>query len=315
MAELLKEPVFMVGAERSGTTLLRLMLDHHPEIAFHFEFEFAVSQMGEDGSFPDMETYRQWLGRNWIFRGADHQIDPGLGYPHLVDSFLRQKRDKDGKLRVGATVHHHFDRLLFLWPDARFIHLVRDPRDVARSCIGMGWAGNLWTGLDRWIEAERIWERMKGHLPSERFLEVRLEDLVREPDHHLAKICGIFGKAYHPAMLSYPEHSTYAAPDPSLADQWKNKLTEEEIRLVEARVGEMMTARGYPLSGLPRLEVSARREKALRAQDRRARRRFRIKRFGLPLLILAKLSRHFPFRFAEEYFEEKLLRISRRYIK
>jgi hypothetical protein len=61
-------------------------------------------------------------------------------------------------------VHRHYDRLLRLWPEARFIHLVRDPRDVASSCIGMGWAGNVWTGVTRWIEAERLWDEVRGDL-------------------------------------------------------------------------------------------------------------------------------------------------------
>lgn len=315
MAGLLEQPTFMVGAERSGTTLLRLMLDHHPEIAFHFEFEFAISQMSDEGRFPEMASYREWLSRNWIFGDSGHLVDTGLDYPHLVDSFLRQKRDKDGKKWVGATVHHLFDRLLYLWPRACFIHIVRDPRDVASSNIGMGWAGNPWTGLDRWIEAEKIWARMKPHLPCERYIELKHENLIRNPERWLGRICQLMGTAYHPAMLTYPEDTTYEAPDPSVVSRWKRKLTEEEIRLIEARAGEMMLERGYQLSGLPRMEVSSRQIQAFLSHDRKARRRFHIKRYGLPLLVMAKLTRYLPFRFAEDYFAGKLMKINRKYIK
>ena len=57
----IRSPVFLIGAERSGTTLLRLMLDHHPDIAFNLESEFLVSRISDSGAFPDMAAYRRSL--------------------------------------------------------------------------------------------------------------------------------------------------------------------------------------------------------------------------------------------------------------
>src|SRR5690606_30898833 len=127
----------------------------------------------------------------------------GSDYPTLLNGFLIQARDQAGKSLVGATVHRHFDRLLWLWPDARFIHLVRDPRDVARSCIGMGWAGNVWTGVERWVTAEQLWDRLRHRLTEARMLEVRYEDLLAAPDRVLARTCAFVGVDYAPAMLTY----------------------------------------------------------------------------------------------------------------
>ena len=144
-------PVFLVAAERSGTTMLRLMLStirRSPGAATGY----AVNLMPESGGWPDLAAYREFLLTNRIFRlGHGFEIDPNLSYPELVNSFLEQLQRRTGKPIVGALVHRHFDRLLRIWPDARFIHLIRDGRDVARSCIGMGWAGSVWTGtaLDR----------------------------------------------------------------------------------------------------------------------------------------------------------------------
>ena len=56
-AAILSAPVFLVGSERSGTTLLRLMLDHHPRLAFEHEIDYVVDRVGEDGTFPDVATY------------------------------------------------------------------------------------------------------------------------------------------------------------------------------------------------------------------------------------------------------------------
>src|SRR6185369_10561789 len=94
-------------------------------------------------------------------------VDRSLSYPQLIDSFLQQQRARSNKPLVGATVHRHFDRLLRIWPVARFVHLVRDGRDVARSVIEMGWAGNLWTGCDRWIDAEQLWAKFSQMLPPD----------------------------------------------------------------------------------------------------------------------------------------------------
>src|SRR5690606_7529119 len=99
----IENPIFLVGAERSGTSLLRLLLDHHPDIAFQMEFEYAVDQAGPNGEAPDMARYRQWLRSNFVFKGSDFTIDDALGFRDLLDSFLEQKRQ--GKPVIGATIH------------------------------------------------------------------------------------------------------------------------------------------------------------------------------------------------------------------
>lgn len=165
---LVSKPIFLVGAERSGTTVLRLMLDHHPDIAWCYEFEYAVDKISNEGDFPSLNEYYKWLEAHRIFQDTGFIIDPGLSYPQLINSFLGQKQEQARKPIIGATVHRHFDRLLYIFPDARFIHLIRDARDVARSCIGMGWAGNVYMGVERWIEAELLWAKLSQNLSSER---------------------------------------------------------------------------------------------------------------------------------------------------
>ena len=200
---MLEGPVFLVGSERSGTTLLRLMFDHHPQVAFFFEFEYSVTRMPETSGWPDLEEYYDFLEQNRIFRAARLTIDKGLDYPHLIDNFLRQKQRRDGKPVVGATVHYEFDRLLRIWPDARFIHLVRDGRDVARSVIAMGWAGNMYMAVEPWLRAETLWSSLSGRLPADRWMEIRFEKVVSEPETVLTRFCEFIGVPYDPMMLEY----------------------------------------------------------------------------------------------------------------
>jgi hypothetical protein len=94
--------VFLVGSMRSGSTLLRLMLDHHPEIAFDKEFDFAVALVSDTGQLPSMQSYLEWIK---YVRAVDYAVNPSLGYREQVNDFLRQKQAKSGgKKYVGATV-------------------------------------------------------------------------------------------------------------------------------------------------------------------------------------------------------------------
>jgi hypothetical protein len=90
-----QQPVFVVGAPRSGTTLLRLMLGHHPRVAFLSEFPFAVDALPERG-WPPLGGYYEYLAENRIFRDSGLKIDTGLDYVGLMQSFLRQALRRGG---------------------------------------------------------------------------------------------------------------------------------------------------------------------------------------------------------------------------
>ncbi|MEM9374004.1 MAG: sulfotransferase [Planctomycetota bacterium] len=285
--------LFLVGAERSGTTMLRLMLGHHPDLAWQNEFEYAVDRLGDDGTPPALEAYRSYLGMHRVFRANAYEIDPGLDYSGLVRSFLGQCRERAGKPIVGATVHRHFDRILSVWPDARFIHLVRDPRDVAPSVIRMGWAGNVYHASERWIGAERAWDRVADRIAPSRLLELRFEDLLADPRGQLAHVCAFVGVPYDDAMLSFHEDTSYDPPDPSASQRWSVVLSERDVRLIEGRLGELAERRGYELSGLPPLHPGLLRRSALRIQNKVAHVRWNFDRYGVRLYIRAQLAKRF----------------------
>ncbi|MGL5834892.1 MAG: sulfotransferase family protein [Waterburya sp.] len=289
---LIKQPIFLVGAERSGTTLLRLMLDNHPQLAWCYEFEYAVDLLPDAHKWLELQTYYKWLETHRTFQATGFVIDSTLDYPSLINSFLWQKRHNEQKLIVGATVHRHFDKLLRIWSDARFIHIIRDGRDVARSCIGMGWAGNVWTGIKRWIEAETLWTELEQQLSSDRRINLTYEQLIVDPVETLKQICDFIGVEYDAAMLNYPQTTTYKFPNPNLIGQWRRKMSDHEIQLVESRIADMLVARGYQLSGLPLLKVNSLMRQQLKLQDWWSRVQFRINLYSLPLFLSDYFSRH-----------------------
>jgi len=286
-----EEPFFLVGSERSGTTLLRLMLAHHREIECAPEFEFLVEEMPPASGWPDLARYHEWLATNRIFLPHALEIDRALDYPALAQSFVSQYCRRSGKPVHGATCHRHFDRLLRIWPRARFVHLLRDGRDVARSCMGMGWAGNVWTGAERWIQAEELWEGVRARVDAARRLELTYEDLIRHPERELARVCAFLGTDYDSGMLAYAADSSYERPDPQLVAQWKRKLAPAELALLEARIGPRLRRAGYEPSGVPAARVGLQRRLALRLQDRLARFGFRRERYGIAHLVQSRLAR------------------------
>ena len=249
-AELPKHPSFLVGAERSGTTLFRLMLAQHPKIGVCPEFENALDPLVGKKVWPQTRRYIDQISQNWILRDQGFSIDRSLTVHRLIDSFLIQTMELRQAEEVVAVVHRNIEVVNKLWSNARYIHIVRDPRDVAKSNIGMGWAGNVWHGVTPWLELELAWGKLKKCLPNDAYTEVTQEELIRSPEQVLMRVCSFMDLDYNPCLLDYPQTSRYTKPDSNLTQQWLKKLTSREVQLVEARVGELLLQRGYCYSGL-----------------------------------------------------------------
>jgi len=284
-------PVLLLGAERSGTTLLGLMLGGHPQISWAGEFEYVLEVLPEAPGFPELSGIEERLALDRRFRAQRLAVEPVADYPALVRSFLRQIRQRKGKPQVGATLHAHFDRIPRIWEEPRVLHLVRDGRDVALSRVRMGWAGTPWTAVHTWIQAEEQWDRIAPSLPAGSWLELRFEDLVRDPRATLTRICAFLGLEFSDAMLRYSEHSRYAPPDPQLAGQWQRRMGPRQLAWIEYRAGSLLVRRGYALSGAP-VRAPRLAERCLAGtQDRAARLQARLRRFGLGLVLAEFLAR------------------------
>lgn len=290
-SQAIQSPVFLVGAERSGTTLLRLMLDHHPQIAFNAESEFLVSHVSDAGDFPDVAAYRRMLLEDRVFRHSRFHIDDGLDFPALAHDFLRQKLVRDGKSIVGATVHYGFSKLRYIWPDARYIYLLRDGRDVASSVVLMGWAGNSYVAADWWLNAESEWSEFRAGLTTSQWIEVRYEDLTTDATAQLGRVCDFIGVAYSPKMFDYARTSTYSLPDAAQNFKWRREMSRRELRLLEARIGGGLARRGYELSAQRVPHIGRMSDRWLRLQSRANALRHRVKAFGLRLVFLEFASR------------------------
>ncbi len=280
--------VFLCGSLRSGTSLIGLMLNGHPNINNPGELDFLFDQIAPNGQLPDIEKYQNWLSTDRIFQTSNLNIDETLDYPDLIRSFIQQLAKPDSTLMIN--IHRCFDRIPYVLPNARFIHLIRDPRDVARSSIGMGWAGNVYHGVDHWIDSEHDWQQLQQKIAPSQYLQIRYEDLILSPAVVLAEICEFVGVDYDGNMLNYDQHSTYSKPDPALVAQWKTKLSTRQIQHVESKVQPLMEQHGYISSGHQLVRIGLIEKIQLKITNKLFKWRFAIDRYGFKLQAKDKLS-------------------------
>ncbi len=290
-------PFFVVGNDRSGTTMLRLVLDRSAEAAVPPESMFLLdyAPVRQRGGLGDphaaaafaAEVWRHPKVRLWNLPGDPPPVPPGLShddaYRFAVEAPFRAYARAAGKERFGDKTPaylHAVDELLAVWPEAPVVVLVRDARDVALSVTKLPFgpnnayaAGRWWArGIRRGLEAER------SH-PG-RVLTLRYEDLVSDPEAHVQRVCDHLGLGYNSEMLAI-EHSD---PAKILEDQagwftqvsagitgagagrWRVDMTPADRRTIEAVAGPELHELGYETAGVTPT-VGRRRALAYSADD------------------------------------------------
>lgn len=285
------DPVFVYGALRSGSTVLRLMLDRHEAVGNPGEVDFLFDHLRRDAE-GRWRYDREALAADRVFRSKgmappDAAEDGRAALGRMVEALRREA----GGRRLTLNIHRRLDRALELFPSAKVIHLLRDPRDVARSSIGMGWAGDVWHGVGHWIETERAWDGARARLAEGQALELRYERLFTDLEAELRRVCAFLEAPWSPSMLRYHETSTYDPPDPKLVEQWRRKASARELGLVEGRVGALLEARGYAPSGAAPIRPRGLSRLGLVLRNKLFRWRRRIRRYGFWLFAMERLTR------------------------
>lgn len=306
LGQVLGDPTLLVGAEQSGTTLLRLMLDSHPEIAFAEEFEYAVEPIGADGSLPTTEQYRSFLAGSRAFSTSGFAIDYSKEFPELIDGFLQSRMGQKNAVAVGATMHRGFSKATTLWPNAKFIHLVRDPRDVAPARISEGLAGNVWHAVEAWIDTEDEWARFEPSIDPSRVLTVRFGELIGDYHRVLDEICRFIGVDYTAQMLDYASDTDYSEPSRTVAGDWRDLLSGRDVALIETRVGDRLTRLGFVPSGADPITVSDRQQGWLRWQDRIGRIGARVQNYGVRLTVAEMATRGLKSQYLQQSVQQRL---------
>jgi Sulfotransferase family len=256
----LRNPVFVLGAPRSGTTFLGSCIGALPEISYHFEPRVtkAAARQVHQGSWPVERAAR-------VFR---------------VTYGLLQAAAGEGGLRFAEKNPENCFVVPFLastFPDALFVQIIRDGRDVAVSHAEKPWlsarsagggrrgrGGQAWGPWARWwVEPERAeefatasdltrtawsWRRFTASaradlaaLPPERVLTVRYEDVVRQPEDAAVRIGRFLGHDEPPAPL----REALLRADPRSIGRWREALDDQGLADVEKEAGTLLRELGY----------------------------------------------------------------------
>ncbi len=278
--------VFIVGCPRSGTTLLRLMLDNHPSLAIPDESHFIVELHDPGRPTASGQLTEEILERvfgherfeRWKFNPAQVRqmaaITRPPTYSEVIATVFGAYAAAQGKPRWGdksPPYVKHIPLLAELFPRARFIHIIRDGREVATSLAAHEWGPPTPVeGASVWQRQVRAGRRAGRQLPADRYLELRLENLIAEPERVLRGACDFLDEPFAPEMLDY--HRTAAKrvwtgesgdpkavdhsnvrfpPTPGLRD-WRAGLSVAEQQAVEAAAQPLLGELGYAAEVPPR---------------------------------------------------------------
>jgi hypothetical protein len=279
---------FVVGMNRSGTTLLRMMLDAHPELTIPPETHFVPDVIKAcrrrsgtpEAALAAMKGHREWGDFGFgdeemlsLLRERGRRLAPG----DALRAFYEAYAEREGKPRWGEKTPRYIGKMRQIQaalPEARFVHVVRDGRDVALSV------------LDRTVRdltAAEIGERWRRKIQKARdaapqlhhYVEIRYEDLILETEPTLRRVCELIDLDFDPAMLTYHERSperlaemkralpadgrsaeldverrmathamTTKPPDSDRVSRWKRQMSEADRAAFEEVAGAMLADLG-----------------------------------------------------------------------
>jgi hypothetical protein len=282
---------FIVGCGRSGTTLLRNVLCSHPDVlippetSFFFwprshrpscpldagecrrlvrEFRLDATSRLRPGHFLRREI--ALLGTDWervLGRFADRPPErrrPVDVFGAIVGDWVR-RQDKAVTVVGEKTPHHVFRMPVILasLPEARFIHVVRDPRAVVPSLLEMPWVNEgVWGASMRWRNSVEAARRHAAGLAADRFLEVRYEDLVADLPAVARRVAEFLGLAFDDRMLAPERHGARFVEAQAWHERSRRSLAKDvnqrrqagldpvRRRVIESVAGELLGSLGYP---------------------------------------------------------------------
>jgi hypothetical protein len=269
-------PVIVLGVSRSGTTLLKEMLDASSTLAIPSESYFIPQLWDRHGARPSTEAILEDLGRlarvrEWGVAVGEvrDRLPAGATFSAVIEAVYACYAGARGKERFGdktPTYMQHLELLERVFPGAQYVHIVRDGRDAALSFLAMrrrprfNWSrprGVAGFACAWRLEVTRA-RRFGQTLAPGRYYELRYEDLVAEPSRRLAEVCAFLGLELEPAMLDYhrhvdparlQDHPRLAEPPTPGTRRWRDEMRPPDVARFEAIAGDLLQELGYERAG------------------------------------------------------------------
>ncbi len=264
-------PVVVLGVSRSGTTLLKEMLDRHSELAIPTESYF-IPQLWDRHSGRATDELFADLGRiarvrEWGVTPADvrARVATGGSFSDVIRAVYETYAESKGKQRFGdktPAYMQHLDLLERVFPGGQYVHIVRDGRDAALSFVSMrrrprfNWSRprGLFDFACAWRHEIEGARRFGATTARGRYLELRYEDLVAEPELRLNEVCAFLALEFEPAMLEYhrevdparlQDHPRLAEPPKKDVRRWRDEMRPADAEVFEAIAGDLLSELGY----------------------------------------------------------------------
>ncbi len=269
------QPIFIAGPDRSGTTLLYALLASHPNISMVRRMNFWRWFYGRYGDLRHEDNFERLLERMLAYKRMEPLRPDGERirrefrqgkptYGRVFALFQRHNAERSGKPRWGdKSLHteHYAGQVLAEFPEAKFIHITRDPRDryaSVRKRFGKD-TPRVGAATGRWLASMRAALENRKKYPAN-YLIVRFEDLAGDPEASARKICAFIGEDYSPAMLTmegaakYRDsggNSSFGRIEPGAIStrpigRYRSVLSAQEIAYIQWCAGKEMRQFDYP---------------------------------------------------------------------
>jgi Sulfotransferase family len=266
-------PLILLGVSRSGTKLLRVILDRSPGVAIPDESFFVPLLARRHGRALDAERFLDDVSRIQVIRdwGVDvvdvaGRVRSGMPTGAAIATIFETYADAAGKPRWGDKTPmymRHLALLEELFPGAQYVHLIRDGRDAALSFLQMpeGSFTRTWAHPRTPAQFACLWRkevndaRGLGRLVgATRYHEVRYEELVADPASAVRGICAFAAIPFEPAMLDYvgaidvsakPHQQRLLTPPTSGVRNWQEDMSAEDAAAFESVAGDLLSELGY----------------------------------------------------------------------
>ena len=277
--------MLILGVRRSGTTLLRVMLDRHSQLAVPDESYFVpqladrhLRRIDADDFVDDLRRLNTLAEWEVPLEQVRARLHDGMPVGAAIGTVYAVYAEEGGKPRWGDKTPMYMQNLRLLerlFPDALFVHLIRDGRDAALSFLAMprGIVTETWmhprtaAGFACQWRTEVAAARRLGRRAGGRYLEVRYEDVVADVEAVLRRICSFAGLEYEPAMADYagnvdvsakPHQQRLRQPPTKGVRDWRTQMAASDVDAFEDVAGDLLGRLGYEASHSSRAAGRAR---------------------------------------------------------
>ena len=276
-----ENPIFIIGVHRSGTTLLRYMLSSSPRIYIPPESDFIPRFFGRAplASLSEKRVRkvlhiiftRYRFAKEWQGDPPDPdrflEAMPTRTPAGFLEALYRMYAHQYGAARWGDKTPiyaSYVDLIHQIFPQAQFVHIIRDGRDVALSMLDK-WGRkefhvDIYFAARTWVRRIRQARAAGARLGPGLYYELRYEHLVQDPERELRSLCEFLGEPYVPEMarphLLARERirpgdfhdPVRHPPDPGRIGRWQREMSGADLRLFQRVAGSLLTELGYPLA-------------------------------------------------------------------